>query len=84
MTKSLVPVMVATGAMLVGAIAMADADQSNLVPNTEISGPALTFDWPAIEIGVGSYEEGPTGLTIISFPKRATVAVDVRGVGLEP
>jgi L-aminopeptidase/D-esterase-like protein len=67
--------------MLVGAMATADADQSNLVPNTEVNGPALTFDWPAIEIGVGSYEEGPTGLTIIHFPKRATVAVDVRGGG---
>jgi L-aminopeptidase/D-esterase-like protein len=67
--------------MLVGAIATADADQSNLVPNTEIDGHALTFDWPAIEIGVGSYEEGPTGLTIIHFPKRAAVAVDVRGGG---
>jgi hypothetical protein len=55
--------------------------QSNLVLNTEIDGPALTFDWPAIEIGVGSYEEGPTGLTIIRFPKRATVAVDERGGG---
>jgi L-aminopeptidase/D-esterase-like protein len=41
----------------------------------------LTFDWPAIEIGVGSYEDGPNGLTIIHFPKRATVAVDVRGGG---
>jgi L-aminopeptidase/D-esterase-like protein len=34
---------------------------------------------PAIEIGIGSYEEGPTGVTVIRFPKRASVAVDVRG-----
>jgi L-aminopeptidase/D-esterase-like protein len=39
----------------------------------------LTFDWPAIEVGIGSYEEGFTGLTIIRFPKRATVVVDSRG-----
>ncbi|MBV8699041.1 MAG: P1 family peptidase, partial [Bradyrhizobium sp.] len=57
------------------------ADQANLVPNTEITGPVLKFDWPAIEIGVGSYEEGPTGLTVIRFPKRASVTVDVRGGG---
>jgi L-aminopeptidase/D-esterase-like protein len=44
-----------------------------------INGPALTFDWPAIEVGVGSYEEGPTGLTIIRFPHRASVVVDSRG-----
>jgi L-aminopeptidase/D-esterase-like protein len=62
-------------------LATADADQSNLVPNTEVDGPTLTFDWPAIEVGVGSYEEGPTGVTIIHFPRRAPVAVDVRGGG---
>ena len=81
MNKSFLPVVVVTGAIVVGVLATADADQSNLVPNTEINGPALTFDWPAIEVGVGSYEEGPTGVTIIRFPKRATVAVDVRGGG---
>jgi L-aminopeptidase/D-esterase-like protein len=57
------------------------ADQGNLVPNTGITGPVLKFDWPAVEIGVGSYEEGPTGLTVIRFPKRASVTVDVRGGG---
>jgi L-aminopeptidase/D-esterase-like protein len=39
----------------------------------------LSFDWPAIQVGVGTYEEGPTGLTIIHFKDRASVAVDVRG-----
>ena len=63
-----------------GGVAAA-ADQANLVPHTGINGPVLTFDWPAIEIGVGSYEEGPTGVTVIRFLKRASVAVDVRGGG---
>src|SRR5882724_639609 len=63
-----------------GGVATA-ADQNSLVPNTGINGPVLTFDWPAIEIGVGSYEDGPTGVTVIRFPKRASVAVDVRGGG---
>lgn len=57
----------------------ASADQDGLEPNTKINGPTLSFDWPAVEIGVGSYEEGPTGLTIIRFKNRASVAVDVRG-----
>jgi L-aminopeptidase/D-esterase-like protein len=61
-----------------GGVAVA-ADQAGLAPNTAINGPVLTFDWPAIEIGIGSYEEGPTGVTVIRFPKRASVAVDVRG-----
>src|SRR5436305_10918 len=61
-----------------GGIAAA-ADQTSLVPNTAINGPVLKFDWPAIEIGIGSYEEGPTGVTVIRFPRRASAAVDVRG-----
>lgn len=65
-------------ASLAGA-ATARADQASLVANTTISGPTLTFDWPALEIGVGSYEEGPTGVTIFRFPKQASVTVDVRG-----
>jgi L-aminopeptidase/D-esterase-like protein len=72
---------VLAGTVVVGTLATAAADQMNLVPHTTIDGPTLTFDWPAIEVGIGSYEEGPTGLTIIRFPKRASVVVDVRGGG---
>jgi hypothetical protein len=36
-------------AMLSGNAATA-ADQNSLVVNTAIDGPALTFDWPAIEV----------------------------------
>jgi hypothetical protein len=50
--------------------AATEADQDGLVANTAIDGPALTFDWPAIEVGIGSYEEAPTGVTVIRFPKR--------------
>jgi L-aminopeptidase/D-esterase-like protein len=81
MKKSLLPASVAITAgvaALCGGVAAA-ADQNSLVANTAIDGPALTFDWPAIEVGVGSYEEGPTGVTVIRFPKRASMMVDVRG-----
>jgi hypothetical protein len=57
----------------------AHADQGILEANTKSNGPTLSFDGPAVQIGVGSYEEGPTGLTIIHFKNRASVAVDVRG-----
>lgn len=67
---------VALGAGVPGS---AHADQDALEANTKINGPTLSFDWPAIQIGVGTYEEGPTGLTIIRFKNRASVAVDVRG-----
>jgi L-aminopeptidase/D-esterase-like protein len=56
-----------------------NAGQDHLNIDTDIHEPVLQFDWPAIQIGVGSYEEGPTGLTIFRFPHRAIGAVDVRG-----
>ena len=61
-------------------LAPARGGQEVLEANTKINGPSLAFDWSAVQIGVGSYEEGPTGLTIIRFKNRASVAVDVRGV----
>ena len=67
------------GGVLFGSSALASADQTALVPTTSINGPILTFDWPAIEVGIGSYEDGPTGLTIIRFPHRASLVVDSRG-----
>lgn len=84
MKKSLLPASVAIIAIIAGVAALcggvaAAADQNGLVANTAIEGPALTFDWPAIEVGVGSYEEGPTGVTVIRFPKRVSMMVDVRG-----
>lgn len=54
-------------------------DQSLLKPNTAITGPTLKFDWPALHIGVGTYEEGPTGVTMFVFPDGANAVVDVRG-----
>ena len=81
MNKSLLPASVAIIAGVAVLSGNAAADQNGLVANTAIDGPVLTFDWPAIEVGVGSYEEGPTGVTVIRFPKRASLAVDVRGGG---
>src|SRR5260370_3028070 len=57
----------------------AGASQNHLKTDTAIHGPVLQFDWPAVQIGIGSYEEGPTGLTIFRFPGSAVAAVDVRG-----
>jgi L-aminopeptidase/D-esterase-like protein len=53
--------------------------QNDLRINTGIAGPVLEFDWPTIQIGIGSYEDGPTGLTIFRFGKSALGAIDVRG-----
>jgi 6-aminohexanoate-oligomer endohydrolase len=53
--------------------------QDHLKTDTELRGPVLRFDWPTFQIGIGSYEEGPTGVTIFRFPDSAVAAVDVRG-----
>ena len=39
----------------------------------------LEFDFPGLEIGVAEYAEGPTGCTVIHFPKVASMHIDVRG-----
>jgi L-aminopeptidase/D-esterase-like protein len=49
------------------------------VPRTELGGPALTFDFPGLRIGVAEYDEGPTGCTVFHFPRGASTAVDIRG-----
>ncbi|HME85607.1 MAG TPA: P1 family peptidase [Roseiarcus sp.] len=53
--------------------------QDGLVADTGFHGPTLTFDWQDIKVGVGAYQEGPTGLTIIRFMLGAAVVVDSRG-----
>ncbi len=78
-SKSFGVVVATAGAILATGVASAHADQGGLVPNTSTSVPVLNFDWPAIEVGIGSYEEGPTGLTVIRFPKQVSLVVDSRG-----
>ncbi len=50
-----------------------------LTPVVEIPGRKLTFDFPAVRIGVAEYAEGPTGCTVFHFAKTARCLVDVRG-----
>jgi L-aminopeptidase/D-esterase-like protein len=57
----------------------AQGAQDGLVAETGVHGPTLTFDWQDIKVGVGAYEEGPTGLTIIRFMLGAAVVVESRG-----
>jgi hypothetical protein len=45
---------------------MAQAAQDDLA----INAPVLTLDWPAVQIGIASHEDDPTGLTISKFPDR--------------
>jgi 6-aminohexanoate-oligomer endohydrolase len=55
-------------------------DQLHPVPRADIqSKRVLEFDFPGLEIGVAEYAEGPTGCTVIHFPKVASMQIDVRG-----
>ena len=51
------------------------------IPQTTFEGPTLTFDFPALQIGVAEYAEGPTGCTVFLFAEPALTSVDVRGGG---
>jgi L-aminopeptidase/D-esterase-like protein len=81
MSRATGPLRLAFGLLLglIAATTFAGSAQDELVPNTAINGATLTFDWPDLEIGIGSYEAGPTGLTIFRFAKRALGVVDTRG-----
>jgi L-aminopeptidase/D-esterase-like protein len=50
-----------------------------LVPQTTFEGRVLNFDFPAFQVGVAEYAEGPTGCTVFSFPQGAATAIDKRG-----
>lgn len=54
-------------------------DTLTLVPQTTFGEPLLTFDFPALEIGVAEYAEGPTGCTVFHFPRGAYAYTDIRG-----
>jgi L-aminopeptidase/D-esterase-like protein len=52
---------------------------TTLTPQTTFSGRTLTFDFPAVQIGVAEYAEGPTGCTVFYFSHGAATAIDKRG-----
>jgi L-aminopeptidase/D-esterase-like protein len=55
-------------------------DTAELVPRTEFEGPEVRLDFPELEIGVAEYDEGPTGCTVVLFPRGPVAcSVDVRG-----
>ena len=59
---------------------MLSNDQVHPVPRSDITvARSLEFDFPGLEIGVAEYAEGPTGCTVIHFPKVASMQIDVRG-----
>jgi 6-aminohexanoate-oligomer endohydrolase len=59
---------------------MLSNDLLPLHPRTVIGGRALTFEFPALHVGVAEYDEGPTGCTVFHFLNGPVPCVlDVRG-----
>lgn len=75
LSLALMPASIGNGA------AAAPDPQDHLAPRVNAGGRELSFDWPAFRIGTAEYPEGPTGVTVFHFPKKAYVAVDARGGG---
>lgn len=70
----------AAAALMYGVGAL--ASQDDLVPVLNApSENTLSYDWPMLKVGTGTYEDGPTGVTVFQFEKKALVAIDVRGGG---
>jgi L-aminopeptidase/D-esterase-like protein len=55
------------------------AGAAQLVPHSPLDGPALRFDFPALQVGIAEYDAGPTGCTVFAFPNGAEAVVDARG-----
>lgn len=56
-------------------VAASQAGLRPIVPD----GPTLTVDFPGLAVGVAEYGEGPTGCTVLTLDRMASVAIDVRG-----
>jgi L-aminopeptidase/D-esterase-like protein len=42
-------------------------------------GTQMEFSFPGVQVGTAEYAQGPTGCTVVYFPKGAVGAIDVRG-----
>src|SRR4051794_20670797 len=59
---------------------MLSNDLLSLEPKTDVGGRTLTFDFPALHVGVAEYPEGPTGCTVFYFGgPTLPCLIDVRG-----
>ena len=54
-------------------------DALELTPKTTYRKPVLEFEFPGLKIGIGEYEEGPTGCTVFNFNKKVRFTSDTRG-----
>jgi L-aminopeptidase/D-esterase-like protein len=51
----------------------------SLEPRTGFEGDVVEYDFPGVLVGTAEYPEGPTGVTVVSIPAGARLAIDARG-----
>ncbi|MDE0421299.1 MAG: P1 family peptidase [Gammaproteobacteria bacterium] len=54
-------------------------DDPDLPISTDPGERVLSYDFPAFQVGIAEYPDGPTGVTVLHFPNGAGMALDVRG-----
>lgn len=54
-------------------------DDPDLPISTEPGDRVLAYDFPAFQVGIAEYPDGPTGVTVLHFPNGANMSLDVRG-----
>ncbi len=50
-----------------------------LEPRRAAEASIVEYDFPGVEVGSAEYAEGPTGVTVVSVPGGARMAIDARG-----
>lgn len=50
-----------------------------LEPRRASEASVVEYDFPGVEVGSAEYAEGPTGVTVVSVPSGARMAIDARG-----
>ena len=72
-------VLVCLGAFAGPASAQPKSNTPDLAVSTDWGSRVLEFDFPAFQVGIAEYPDGPTGVTVLHFPQGASMALDVRG-----
>ncbi len=75
LTRFVISVTVASGLYAQDPV-INDAD---LQIDTDFGENILEFDFPAFEVGIAEYPDGPTGVTVFRFENAVNTAVDIRG-----
>ncbi|HBP16829.1 MAG TPA: hypothetical protein DEA08_03410, partial [Planctomycetes bacterium] len=74
--------LLAAGALSLGAAGLARAqDAAQPRYDTDPGRHALRFDLKGVEVGCALDPRGPTGVSVLRFPRRALCVADVRGGG---